>query len=115
MMKRIAALFLAVILMSFAAQAHSVVLGWTASTDTGAGYLVFRLAGTCPTGTLTGFTQLNATAISTLTYTDSTVTPGTYCYYVEATLGGANSVPSNTATAGILPAAPTAVQVQSSN
>jgi hypothetical protein len=58
-----------------------------------------------------GFTSLNSTLFTTTTFTDSTVTPGTYCYVVTFTNPTATSGPSNTAAATILPAAPTNVTV----
>ncbi len=93
---------------------HSVTLSWTASTDAGVNYNVYRISGTCP-ATATGFTQLNASAVTTTTYTDSGMVPGKWCYYVTSTLGGAESLPSNMASAVILPSAPTAVTITSSN
>lgn len=93
--------------------AHNVVLTWTNSPDT-ANTNVWRLAGTCPAPPLTGFTQLNATSITTATYTDSAVTAGsTYCYYVTAILNGTNSGPSSTVTATIPVAPPSGLSIQS--
>jgi hypothetical protein len=43
-------------------------------------------------------------------YTDSTVSVGNaYCYYATSTLGGAESNPSNTASAVVVPQAPIAL------
>lgn len=92
--------------------AHSVTGTFTKSTDdtgaTGSGYTTWRLSGTCPTNptTTTGFTSLNSTPYTVATFTDSTVTPGTYCYVVTFSNSTATSVPSNTASAVIQPAAP---------
>lgn len=89
------------------AQAHSVTLTWTGSVDSTASYIVFRSAGACPATPGATFAQIGTTATNILTYTDSTVAAGTYCYYVEATLGGVTSVPSNLAAALIKPGAVT--------
>lgn len=124
-MKRLA--FLAVLLLlavSPAFAAHSVKLTWVASTDAQPGltYNLYKAAGTigagnsvsCPaTGTpaMTGWSSVT-TGIQngTLTYTDTTVTVGSAdCYYATSTLNGLESVPSNTASAVILPAAPTSL------
>jgi hypothetical protein len=94
---------------------HSASLTWTASADAAAnptlGYNVYRLAGACPASGTTGFTKLNASPITTTTYSDASVGLGTFCYYVTATLNGAESVPSNTASAVVLPGAPTLLKV----
>ena len=95
------------------AQAHSAVLSWNASPDAGVSYNVYRLTGACPASGTAGFTKLNAAAVTTLTYTDSTVALGAVCYYVTATLNGAESVPSNTASAVVLPGAPTLLKINS--
>jgi hypothetical protein len=118
-MKRLSLLFVLAALVILARPAyaapHSVSLSWTASTDAGVGYNVYRLGGNCPTGAPTGFTKVNTACVSATTFTDSGMAPGNYCYYVTSALGGAESVPSNTVEAVILPAAPTAVQVTGSN
>lgn len=88
------------------ASAHQVVLTWGASPDAGANssltYGIYRNAGVCPTGTPSGFTQV-ATGVTALTYTDSSITPGSFCYYVIAQLNGSQSAPSNLVVAAILP------------
>lgn len=118
---------LAVSVLAFAlplvasAAPHSVALSFTKSVDdtgaTGSGYTTWRLSGVCPASvtTTTGFTSLNASLFTGNTYTDSTVTPGSYCYVITFTAASATSVPSNTASAVILPAAPTNVTVTGSN
>ncbi|HEY2823073.1 MAG TPA: hypothetical protein VGJ06_18655 [Candidatus Acidoferrum sp.] len=94
---------------------HSASLSWTASSDAAAnsalGYNVYRLAGACPASGTAGFTKLNSTPVTTTTYSDTTIGPGSFCYYVTATLNGAESVPSNTAPAVILPGAPTLLKI----
>lgn len=98
------------------AQAHSAILSWTASPDAGVGYNIYRLGSSCPVTAPTtagtgGFVKLNTTANSTLTFTDSTVALGAACYYVTATLNGAESVPSNTASAVLVPGSPTLLKI----
>lgn len=112
--------FLALALV-FAAPAkaqHSASLTWTASTDAAAnptlGYNVYRLAGACPASGTAGFTKLNSVSVTTTSFTDSTISLGNACYYVTATLNGAESVPSNTASAVILPGAPTLLKIYTS-
>jgi|ERR1700674_2555284 hypothetical protein len=97
------------------AQAHSASLTWTASTDSGVSYNIYRLSGACPSAATTGFAKITAAPLTATTYTDSTVAPGTYCYYATAVLNGAESIPSNLASAVILPAAPTALSVAGTN
>jgi len=111
------AFFAIVILLCTAdhAQAHSVSLAWTASTDPGVSYNIYRLSGACPAAGTTGFSKITATPVAATTFTDSTATPGTYCYYATSVFNGAESVPSNLAPAVILPAAPTALSTTNSN
>lgn len=120
-LKRILAVSVLAITLPVMASAHSVALSFTKSTDdtgaTGQGYTAWRLSGTCPASvtTTTGFTSLNSTLFTGTTFTDSTVIPGNYCYVLTFTAASASSVPSNTAAAVILPAAPTNVTVTGSN
>lgn len=114
--------FISIVLPAMAAAApHSVTLSLTRSPDdsqaAGQGYTAWRISGTCPSSvtTTTGFTALNATLFTTTTYVDTTVVPGSYCYVVTFSNTIATSVPSNTAPAVILPAAPTNVIVGSTN
>jgi hypothetical protein len=72
---------------------YSVVLTWIAPTGNApTGYNVYRApysASACGT-----YAVLNSTAITTTTYTDTTVTPGAqYCYEVTALQGTAESGP----------------------
>jgi hypothetical protein len=92
---------------SYAQAAHSVTLTWTdAQNPAGTTYNVKRAIGLC-TGTPT-FTTI-ASALTTKTYNDATVTVGNYCYVVTAVLNGAESVPSNSAQANVPPFPPTAL------
>jgi hypothetical protein len=83
---------------------HSVMLTWNASPDAPANptltYNAYRLTGAC-SSTAT-FTKINTAPITALTFTDASVAPGAYCYYVTAALNGIESVPSNQAAAAIL-------------
>jgi len=97
------------------AQSHSVSLTWTASTDSVSGYYIYRLGGTCPTSGTSGFTRITATVVTGTAYTDTAVTAGSYCYYATSVLNGVESVPSNLASAVILPAPPTALSVSGTN
>jgi hypothetical protein len=97
--------------ISLAAQTttHKVVLTWTDTLNpTGTTYTVLRATGLC-SGT-PAFSTL-ASGITVLTYTDTTVTPGNYCYEVEASVGGVLSPPSNTALAPVPAFAPQTLSV----
>ena len=95
-----------------AASAHEVDISFTRSvSDTGAvgsGYTVWRLSGTCPSSVTdtSQFTPLNSNFLTVTTYSDLTVVPGSYCYVVTFTNASGTSVPSPTASATVLPAAP---------
>jgi hypothetical protein len=87
------------------AQSQSTYLRWTASTSAGSNpsltYNVYR-ASPC-SGT---FAKINAVPVATTSYLDDQPAPGSYCYQVTAVLSGAESNPSNTASATILPVQP---------
>lgn len=93
-----------------AATGHSATLTWAAPSDatTGTTYSVYRMSGACPSAPGTAFSLL-AAGITTTSYTDSTVTVGTWCYYVEQVQNSTNSAPSNLAGGT---AAPLAVIIQ---
>jgi hypothetical protein len=102
--------------------AHSVMLTWTASSDAVTNpaltYNIYRLNGACPAIAPTavsgsGFTKLNTTAITTTTFTDSTVAPGMYCYFASSFVNSAESMPSNDASGIIQPKSPTSFGVSS--
>ena len=99
---------------------HSVVLTWSASTDPGAAYNVYRAAGTigggnsvtCPAAPViplpvgSAWTQIT-TGVTATTYTDTAVSAGSaYCYAATSTLSGLESGPSNVASALVFPAPP---------
>jgi fibronectin type 3 domain-containing protein len=73
---------------------HSVLLSWDASTSTVAGYNLYR-----STVSGSGFTKLNLSLITTLTYTDTTVQNGTTYFYVATAVdsSGNESVDSTQA------------------
>ena len=97
------------------AKAHSVSLAWTASTDSGVSYNIYRLSGACPATGTTGFSKITTAPVNATTFMDSVGAPGTYCYYATSVLNGAESVPSNLTPAVILPAAPTALSITGTN
>lgn len=86
---------------------HSVILRWTDTLNpTGTTYSVYRATGLC-SGTPT-FSKI-ATGVTVLTFTDSTVTPGNYCYQVTATVNGNESAPSNAVNPAVPAFVPTAL------
>ena len=88
---------------------HSVALKWVDTLNpAGTTYTVLRSPGLC-SGTPT-FTIL-ASGLTALAYTDTTVTPGNYCYEVEASVAGVLSAPSNTALAPVPAFAPTQLAI----
>lgn len=103
---RLATFLLLVASTCLAQTAHSVTLTWTDTQNPtmGTTYSVYRATGLC-SGTPT-FSKL-ATAITTKTYQDTTVTPGNYCYQATATVNGVESGPSNSAPAAVPAFAPT--------
>jgi hypothetical protein len=109
-MKRLVIALFAVLLFVVPMQAQtsrSVVLAWTASTSTGAAYNIYRASGACAPS-LT-FTKIGSVAAGVVTFTDTAVTVGAFCYQVTATLNGEESLPSNQSSAVILPTPPTAL------
>src|SRR4029077_17432405 len=72
------ALFFLALTATPAMAQHTVALSWTASTTSGVTYNVYREQACSG-----NFTQINASAVATATYTDAAVAPGeTYCYKV---------------------------------
>lgn len=106
-MKLLVALALGVFLAQ--GQTHSVTLNWTDTLNpAGTTYSVYRATGLC-SGTPT-FSKI-ASALTVLTYVDTTVTPGNYCYSVSATYAGMESAQSNTAGAPVPSFPPTSLTV----
>lgn len=89
---------------------HSVVLSWTASTDTVDGYNIYR-------GSASGAetTKLNTALITVDTFTDSAPALGEDFYVVKSSVGGVESPVSNEVNAVILPAPPTGLKVVSTS
>ena len=88
---------------------HSATLAWKdPGNPAGVTYNVKRATGLC-SGT-PAFNTI-ATAITTLSYTDTTVAPGNYCYEVSATFAGVESPASNTASASVPSFAPVNLSV----
>ena len=82
---------------------HTVILSWTASATSGATYNVYRQRACSG-----NFAQINASAVTTTTYTDAAVAPGeTYCYQVTAVASSLESSPTTPAPATIPASAPT--------
>jgi hypothetical protein len=122
-MSHVRKLIVALFLLSFTVEAqaaHTSVLTWTASTDTGSTYNIYRAAGTigsgdvvtCPAAptipnTGTTWTEIT-TGVTSTTYTDTTVTVGSAeCYVATSVLNGLEGQPSNIASDIIFPAPPT--------
>ncbi len=76
-------------------------LGWTAPAGTVTGYSVYR-------GTLLGTETLLAPGMTSVTFTDTTATPGATYFYRVTAVNGAEGAPSNelSATPLVPPAAP---------
>jgi fibronectin type 3 domain-containing protein len=84
---------------TLAQSTHSVTLNWTPGADGGT-ITVYRAGAACSTNPTFSAIKSGVTVNS---YVDTAVTAGTYCYKVTANLNGAESVPSNTANAPVLP------------
>lgn len=101
---------------------HAVALSWTAPSDavSGSTYNAYRLNAGCPASVpnpvkgAAGWSVVNASAIAATSFTDSSVGVGNWCYAVTQVQGGAESGPSNSAAAVLLPLPPAAVAVSSS-
>ena len=110
--KRFAVLFLAMVLLAVVgsalaqASSHSVTITWT-TQDTGVMFNVYKAPGACPASLPTAFPGTPApfvkvaSAVQLLTYTDTAVTFGTYCYDVTETFGAMEGGASNLAPATI--------------
>lgn len=97
--------------LSAMASSYSTALAWVAGTNA-SGYNVYRATGKCPAvvnPTVAGFSKIGSS--TTVSYMDSTVTAGTWCYFVTGTDSGTESAPSNAATSYVVPAAPTGLTV----
>lgn len=105
-------IFLGFLLFAISTQAatHQVVLNWTASVDGGV-VTVYRAPGACSSSST--FAAVT-TGVAANTFTDATVTVGSFCYQVTTVVNGVESLPSNQVTARILPQAPTSLTIGSS-
>jgi hypothetical protein len=84
---------------------HSTKLNWTAPTDANATsiYNVYRAKTVCPVTGPGGVKWSKLASTGALTYTDFSVTPGPWCYYVTQVQSGLESAPSNLAGATVPP------------
>ncbi len=99
-------LFLSFILASqLFGQSRSVVLSWIASSTSSVTYNIYRATSSC-NPIPTSFIKINTSSVSSLTYTDNSVTVNSYCYKVTAFLNNLESPPSNLAQADVLPLPP---------
>lgn len=89
---------------------HNVNLSWAASTDSVDGYNIYKGA---TSGAET--TKVNSALVTGTTFDDTTAAPGNWFYAVKSSLGGVESVFSNSINAVILPAPPTALTLVSVN
>jgi hypothetical protein len=97
-MKFLTLLLVAFALMAQPAGTHSVTLTWQDGRNpTGTTYNAYRAPGACGSATAV-FTGVGL-GLTGLTYVDSTVSIGTYCYQVKATNGSTESAASNQAVA----------------
>ena len=105
-------LFAILLLFAGAASAqttHKAILTWTDTLNpTGTTYSVYRAPGLC-SGTPV-FAKL-ATGLTAMTYTDSTVTPGNFCFAVTATSNGVESAQSNSVLGSVPAFSPSGLQV----
>jgi hypothetical protein len=94
-MKFSTALLLLTIVAACPAEAqHNVSLTWMASPDAASNpsltYNVYRAPGCAG-----AFSKRNVIPVSTTTYLDASVPPGSYCYQVTSVLSGTEGPPSN--------------------
>jgi hypothetical protein len=107
-MKRLIVLLLLAFPLS-AQTTHKVVITWNDTVNpSGTTYNIYKASTAC-TGTPT-FVKLTSTPITAMTYTDSGVPAGTYCYYATAVGPGGESAQSNTGTASVV-GAPNAITI----
>lgn len=109
-MKTLLSLLILTASAGFAQAAHTATLNWVDTLNpSGTTYNVYRATGLC-SGNPT-FNKI-ATAITLKTYPDNTVPIGNSCYTVTATFQSAESNPSPTASAAVVPFAPSSITVQ---
>jgi hypothetical protein len=121
--RMLGSLILLLCIASFAAvpargQSHNAALSWTLSTDdtsaacsaTGAtcSQTVYRAPGACSASSV--FVSLGSPAATATTFTDTTITPGQWCYAVAFVENGNQSV-KDTVTVTLQPAPPSGLAV----
>lgn len=95
---------------------HQATLIWTdPGNPVGTTYNIYRQASACPSQVITsttGFTRLNSTPVTGLTFVDTPLTVGSsYCYVVTAMVGTLESAPSNGAGGTPFPFSPVNLQI----
>jgi hypothetical protein len=100
-MRKLLTLFFVFASAAFAQTTHTATMSWKAPTDAIATstYNVYYVAASCPTsglGTL-NWVKINPVPIVGLTYTQSGLAAGNYCWYVTQVQNGVESPPSTTA------------------
>ena len=105
MRKALLTLFLWVAAPIFAQTPHSVQLTWDDTNNPpGTSYNVYRLSGVCPATVVpNSFSKVNSALITALTFTDSPIALGPFCYYVTATNGTLESAPSTSVATTVVP------------
>lgn len=95
------ALVIILVLAGFSVIFHPVSLTWKASTSasTGLVYNVYRAKGSCPGQGV----PVKVGTTSKLSYWDSSIKFGTFCYTVRASLNGVESANSNMSEVRIRP------------
>jgi hypothetical protein len=123
-MVKAAVLALLAILLTLPASAqaaHSVVLNWQPSADSGASYNVYRSLTSGAYTTPLNATPLSASALTCpsgttgLCYTDATVLPGKYFYVVQPTENNCPAAFSNEISVSIAPAVVSTLKVLSAS
>jgi len=82
------------------AQGHTATLTWTAPPDAVATstYNVYRASGACPVApAVPTWTLLTTTPVNTLTFQDTSITVGSWCYAVTQVQAGVESAKSTPA------------------
>lgn len=105
----VGAVLLSAMLASAQSSTRIVSLAWEdVLNPAGTAYNVYRAPGQCSTSSV--FSMISS-GITLKTYDDTGLSTGTYCYHVTATANGLESLPSNTASAKVLPHPPTKLTV----
>lgn len=112
MIQKIIVYILSSIILQAQTVNHQATLTWQdAANPTGTTYNIYRVSAVClPLGSNQVFTKI-ATSVTGLTFVDTTVTVGNYCYQITANLNGVESTPSISAGTAIPLSAPTDLTV----